>query len=737
VAGPLGRILQHDQVGDILVLLGGQVVAQELLELGVQVADGEVGRQAVGQDQRAFDFNPVELGRTDVVDEAGDAAHGRNLGGDLLVLVLVVEDGRGEVQATVERRTLQADLIGVDQFRLIAVDRVRRQDRVAAHIEAARLIALGVGGVAGDAVREVVGQRRLGRELIEAVRARVVGAQQDRGARRAAQQRAAGRAQIVGAEHVAGLVVDRIAGAQAQVQTIGQVQVDVGEQRDAGRLHVAGRADDDAEVLGDGVEGARGGAVQVEDARHALPAVGAEQRLEFLGELVVGVDGRHVQRRRRRVVEVDQGVGVARAIGGDRLDRPDVVEVDLSRQRDAFSGDLVAVAQAGVGVIDAARNAGAGADAGLLAVAVTRVRAVLDAIIGQAEEGVVGGLELDADAAGQDILVVVLGARVQVLAVAVAVVAGDGAADAQLVGHRHRALGQQIDLVVAAVSAAQRQLRRVRVQTRRDVFDGAADRVAAVQRPLRPAQDLDALDIEDVQHGALRAGHIDVVDIEADAGLEAPQRVLLADAADEGDQGRVGPARHLDGRVGRPPCGAVALTPKARLASDHDEERPAAAPDSPLARRPGAARSAQEIQGVRRWRDPRRHHERGRGPVFQARLLWRHHPRGGARGGRGYGPGPLLFRGQEGAVRLRLQPPRRGVEQRARRRHGSLRRGDGPGHDAGRPARSLPAPAFPMVAEGRAGVEALRRPGGPDERPACLRRRDHGPLFRPGHPTPA
>ncbi|KAK0339291.1 hypothetical protein LTR94_035151, partial [Friedmanniomyces endolithicus] len=116
------------------------------------------------------------------------------------------------------------------------------------------------------------------------------------------------------------------------------------------------------------------------------------------------------------------------------------------------------------------------------------------------------------------------------------------------------------------------------------------------------------------------------------------------------------------------------------------------------------------------------------------RLLRRHHPRGGARGGRGYGSGPLLFRGQEGVVRRRLQPSRRGVERRARRRRRSLRRGCRRRHDAGRAVRGLSAPAVPVVAEGRAGVEALRRPGGPDQRQPGLRRRDHGPLFRPGDP---
>ncbi|MNN37890.1 hypothetical protein D3C81_1518580 [compost metagenome] len=55
---------------------------------------------------------------------------------------------------------------------------------------------------------------------------------------------------------MARLVVQGVARAQAQMQTIGQIQVHVGEQGDAGRLDITSGADDDAEILGDGVEGA-------------------------------------------------------------------------------------------------------------------------------------------------------------------------------------------------------------------------------------------------------------------------------------------------------------------------------------------------------------------------------------------------------------------------------------------------------------------------------------------------
>ncbi|MNQ79182.1 hypothetical protein D3C85_941160 [compost metagenome] len=175
----------------------------------------------------------------------------------------------------------------------------------------------------------------------------------------------------------------------------------------------------------------------------------------------------------------------------------------------------------------------------------TSIGFVLGHVAGKAEEQAIRRGPLDAQTPRRDVLVVVLGARGQVRAVAVAGVAGDRAADAQGVGDRSRTRGDQIDLVIAAVGALQRQL-GVLSQTFGDVLDRAADGVAAVQGALRSAQDFQTLDVEDVQHRALRAGHIDVVDIEADAGLEAPQRILLADAADEAGQGGVGAARNLD-----------------------------------------------------------------------------------------------------------------------------------------------------------------------------------------------
>ena len=59
------------------------------------------------------------------------------------------------------------------------------------------------------------------------------------------------------------------------------------------------------------VERALGRAVEIVEAGDALDAVVVEQQLEFLRELLVGVEGRDVERRELGVVEVDDAVGFA------------------------------------------------------------------------------------------------------------------------------------------------------------------------------------------------------------------------------------------------------------------------------------------------------------------------------------------------------------------------------------------------------------------------------------------
>jgi hypothetical protein len=72
----------------------------------------------------------------------------------------------------------------------------------------------------------------------------------------------------------------------------------------------------------------------------------------------------------------------------------------------------------------------------------------------------------------------------------------------------------------------------------RDDAHGAAERVLAEQRALRAAQHLDALYVEQIHDGTLRAPVIHVIDINRHTGLERQRVVAQADAANERCGGR-------------------------------------------------------------------------------------------------------------------------------------------------------------------------------------------------------
>src|SRR5690606_5394691 len=79
-------------------------------------------------------------------------------------------------------------------------------------------------------------------------------------------------------------------------------------------------------------------------------------------------------------------------------------------------------------------------------------------------------------------------------------------------------------LDVAAVVSA----RLLRDQAQRPAY-----RVAAEQGPLRAAQDLDALEVEDIENRTVGRGVVDIIDIEPDPRLEGGQEVDLPEAANE------------------------------------------------------------------------------------------------------------------------------------------------------------------------------------------------------------
>gem|GEM_PF-3922653 len=181
--------------------------------------------------------------------------------------------------------------------------------------------------------------------------------------------------------------------------------------------------------------------------------------------------------------------------------------------------------------------------------AADRAGIVAEEVTAHAHEPVGVRAPFEAGPAGHDVLVVVVLAGGQIGAEAIAVEAGHGGAEREVLGQRRFAADHQVGLGEAADAAADAQARLV-AEAPGHVLDRTADGVAPVQRALRASEHLDPLDVEDIQHRALRPVQEHVIDVDADAGLEAGHRILLADAADERGQGVGGAARDLQSGVG-------------------------------------------------------------------------------------------------------------------------------------------------------------------------------------------
>src|SRR5690606_21530183 len=90
--------------------------------------------------------------------------------------------------------------------------------------------------------------------------------------------------------------------------------------------------------------------------------------------------------------------------------------------------------------------------------------------------------------------------------------------------------------------------------------DGATEGATAEQGALRATQHFHALEIHQVHHRTHGGRVVDVVDVDAHAGLEGKVEVVLADAADEGRhgvaEGGLGRAERGVGDVVADVCGA-------------------------------------------------------------------------------------------------------------------------------------------------------------------------------------
>ena len=177
-----------------------------------------------------------------------------------------------------------------------------------------------------------------------------------------------------------------------------------------------------------------------------------------------------------------------------------------------------------------------------------RVRFVDDLVGSNADEDRIRRCEFGRDATGKNILVIMLCARVQVFAKTIALVPGNCTADREGIAEGNSDLPDQVDLVVRTISCTDLAAEFI-AEAIGDVFDGATNGVAAVERALRAAQYFDARNVKDVEHRTLGTRNIDIVDIQTDARFKAPKRILLADAANETDEGGVRTTRDLQRHV--------------------------------------------------------------------------------------------------------------------------------------------------------------------------------------------
>ena len=398
--------------------------------------------------------------------------------------------------------------------------------------------------------REAEGNAR--RELLELGRTVEIGAgRAHRHAATAEHRRSA--AQVALPQDRGLALVPGVAATQRQAQLVGDVIGRIGENGVGFGIDVGFRESGEAVECGEQahVELRVGSGIEVVAADQDRERTGIVEQLQFLAELLVAIEGGHVEIDRGQRVEVDGRGAVILAPTGDRTDRQCVRQVHGEIGRDAVGFHvLLRIGEAAAGIVNVVQHRRARAEAWNEAMAAALVALVPGVVAGDADRPRLSVIaRLDGAARGPDVLVVILLARGEVLAEAAARKPRHRTAHAHQVSQRCGRRQDRIGPVIGAKRSLQ-LYRYILRQQAGDIFHRAADGVAAIQRALRTAQHLDPLHIVDVQHCGLRAVEIDIVEIDAHTLLEAGNRVLLADAADEGRKRRVGAARFLQRRVG-------------------------------------------------------------------------------------------------------------------------------------------------------------------------------------------
>ena len=292
--------------------------------------------------------------------------------------------------------------------------------------------------------------------------------------------------------------------------------------------------------------------IKIIEANQTVQLVAFIEQLEFLTDLFVPIDAGYVEIDRWQCVKIDRCRCIIFAPSADRAKRHGVAEIGTDIHRQAISFNILhRIVESAACVEDIVQHRRPGTRARDQPVAAARIAFILGIVAGNADQD---RLTIAADfkraATGPDILVIIFQAVGQIVAEAATREPRTRCADPDHAGNRHAGSNHRFCLIISTIGGPRLERRFVR-QPFGYIFDRTADGVAPVERALRAAQDFDPFDIINVENGGLWPVEIDIVEIDADALLETRNRVLLADAANEGGERRVGSARRFQRCIGR------------------------------------------------------------------------------------------------------------------------------------------------------------------------------------------
>ena len=280
--------------------------------------------------------------------------------------------------------------------------------------------------------------------------------------------------------------------------------------------------------------------------------------LQFLAELILTLINVHAEDLEAGAVKVDVRLVVELPEGGDGFQRECIRERVLGGERDAFNFKPLNVIEVGFDFERvrsrlesrcALHERRPGADPRWRDGAIrTAYRTINTQMKAQIVTWGIGKLQ----AACEGLLVAVgiaCSASELIFVVAVVREVGECYSSEQASIRIQGAAPARLELMRAKVANAcfDRKVRGRR-WCRADVLDRAANCIATIERALRTAQHFDSFHVHHIEKGALRPAHIDIVEVDANAGVCERKRVSLPNPANVDD--RIGGIAQVEAQVG-------------------------------------------------------------------------------------------------------------------------------------------------------------------------------------------